>query len=249
MKRKQVYHITGLILLTAFIVASLSFSSHEMKNIHCNSIEINVKSGEQFVTPAEIEKTLMSQVKGITGCLMDTLNTETIEWKLAGNPWVKKAEVFKGMQKTDKGMFSGILKVSVIQREPLMKIMKGADVYYIDNEGVKLPVSYSATKHVVVVSGSVNENILKNELIEFVSYINKDKFWKAQILQIHIVNGNEVLLVPRIGRQIIEFGEIDGYESKFRNLMALYKQYLNETGWDKYTKISLKYNNQIVCTK
>jgi len=60
---------------------------------------------------------------------------------------------------------------------------------------------------------------------------------------------NEFELIPRVGAHLILFGSIDNYERKFRNLKIFYEQGLNNIGWNKYEKINLKFDNQIVCTK
>lgn len=249
MKRKQLLHIAGLFLLIIFMVVSLSFSIREMKNIRCNNIVVDVNSSDQFVTPDEIEAELKQQVKGLNGCLLDTLNTEAIEKKLIEHPWIKRVEVFKGMDKGEGNLFHGRLHVFVDQREPVMKIVNGTDVFYIDNNGVKIPFSQSATKHVIVVSGYYTDELLANGLMDFVNHINNHKIWKSQLQQIHVLKNEELLLVPRLGRQTIEFGKIDGYETKLRNLMVLYRQEFSKNGWDRYSKISLKYDRQIVCTR
>jgi cell division protein FtsQ len=64
------------------------------------------------------------------------------------------------------------------------------------------------------------------------------------------VNKNtEFELVPKVGRHIIVFGDIDNMEKKFDKLIVFYKEGLNKTGWDKYKIINLKYENQVVCSK
>ncbi len=249
MKRRQRLNIAGLFILIIFMVVSLSFSMREMKNIRCSSIVVDINSNDQFVTPDEIETELKQQVKSLNGCLLDTLNTEALEEKLTKHPWIKRAEVFKGMDKGEGNLFNGRLHVFVDQREPVMKIVNGTNVFYIDNNGMKIPLSQSATKHVLVVSGNYSDEMLANGLMDLVSYINNHKIWKSQIQQIHVLKNEELLLVPRLGRQTIEFGKIDGYETKLQNLMALYRQEFSKNGWDRYSKISLKYDRQIVCTR
>mgnify|MGYP000956836569 FL=1 len=41
----------------------------------------------------------------------------------------------------------------------------------------------------------------------------------------------------------------ENYKKKFRNLRAFYLQGLNNVGWNKYEKISLRFDNQVICTK
>ena len=39
------------------------------------------------------------------------------------------------------------------------------------------------------------------------------------------------------------------YEEKFEKLETFYKKALNQIGWNKYSRISLEFDNQIICTK
>ena len=55
--------------------------------------------------------------------------------------------------------------------------------------------------------------------------------------------------MPRVGRQIIKLGSLEGYATKLENLMLFYEQVVPETGWDRYSEINLEYSNQIVCKK
>lgn len=100
---------------------------------------------------------------------------------------------------------------------------------------------------VVVVTGAVDAD-LEKELVGFVHYINSDVFWKAQVQQIHVRKNGELLLIPRVGDHKIEFGKIENLEKKFRNLKAVYIKGFSKSGWEKYSIISLKFENQVICT-
>jgi cell division protein FtsQ len=56
-----------------------------------------------------------------------------------------------------------------------------------------------------------------------------------------------VTLYPQMGKQIIEFGMATDIESKFRKLKIFYKKILPVKGWNRYSKISLAYQDQIIC--
>ena len=80
-------------------------------------------------------------------------------------------------------------------------------------------------------------------------FVNKDEFWRAQIEQVLIQPKGDLLLLPQVGDYLIEFGKADNYKAKFRNLKAVYQQGFKNFGWNKYRVISVKYQNQVVCTK
>ena len=80
-------------------------------------------------------------------------------------------------------------------------------------------------------------------------YIQEDSFLQAQIEQIYINKSNEIELVPKVGRHLILFGDIDNMETKFENLIVFYEQGMKKAGWKKYKTINLKYSNQVICSK
>jgi cell division protein FtsQ len=80
-----------------------------------------------------------------------------------------------------------------------------------------------------------------------INFIDEDEFWKAQIAQIEIDKAGEMLIYPQVGKQVIEFGTADNYEVKLKKLKLFFKKILPYKGWNTYTKVNIKYNNQIVC--
>jgi cell division protein FtsQ len=56
-------------------------------------------------------------------------------------------------------------------------------------------------------------------------------------------------LIPRLGQHRILLGDTTDLRDKLDRMRTFYLQGLNNTGWDKYELINLKYKNQVVCTK
>ena len=56
-------------------------------------------------------------------------------------------------------------------------------------------------------------------------------------------------LIPRVGKQTILLGSVEDYETKFDNLMRVYKDVFSKTGWTMYDTVSLKFKDQVVCTR
>jgi cell division protein FtsQ len=78
--------------------------------------------------------------------------------------------------------------------------------------------------------------------------LRENSFWNAQIEQINVLKDNDIELIPRVGDHIIYLGKIDNFEEKLKRLMIFYKDGLNKIGWNKYKRINLEYDNQIICT-
>ena len=95
------------------------------------------------------------------------------------------------------------------------------------------------------------EDFLK--LINFVKYIEKDDFWRAEVVQIvasTMSSGDLRLeLIPRTGSHTVLFGTLNDVEQKLDKLLAFYQKGLSNLGWDSFKSISVEYKNQVVCTK
>lgn len=87
------------------------------------------------------------------------------------------------------------------------------------------------------------------QLYDLAKFINEDKFWNSQISQIYVNENNDIEMIPRVGSHTIVFGEAHEIEKKFQKLFIFYKKGLNNTGWNNYSSINLKYKKQVVCTK
>jgi cell division protein FtsQ len=87
------------------------------------------------------------------------------------------------------------------------------------------------------------------DIIAMASYIAGDPFWNAQIVQVYVNREGEFELVPRVGAQIILFGDGSQIRQKFFKLETLYREGFRQKRWNHYEIINLKYNNQVICTK
>ena len=87
------------------------------------------------------------------------------------------------------------------------------------------------------------------ELAKFALFLQENDFWNNQIEQIYVHPDNEVELIPRVGNHRIVLGSFVDFEEKLDNLRLFYEKAIPKVGWEKYSIISLKYKDQIVCTK
>ncbi|HEX4849878.1 MAG TPA: hypothetical protein VFV08_03680, partial [Puia sp.] len=80
-------------------------------------------------------------------------------------------------------------------------------------------------------------------------FILHNPFWMSDIEQININSNKSFQLVPLIGNHLIEFGNGEDYERKFRNLFIFYQNVLSKTGFDKYSVINVEYTGQVIGTR
>jgi len=162
-----------------------------------------------------------------------------LEIAFLNHPAIKNAEVYSNQE--------GMININLQQRKAVVRVKTDNTDYYLDEEGIKMPLSSEYTSRVLVVTGDVNESN-HSSIFSFVERINNDKFWKSQITQVHF-NNKEVIIITRVGGQKIHFGTLTDVNKKLGNLYQFYKQAMPIKGWQTYSEISLAFNNQIVCTK
>jgi cell division protein FtsQ len=184
----------------------------------------------------------------IKGKKLSDINTEKIEAEVVKNKAVLKADAYKVAVRDSSGI-RGALVLKVKHREPVLRIISPNGSYFIDKEGARIPTSAEYSADVPVVTGNVTPGMAKDELLPFIGYIQSERFWKSQVKQIHVTAQGELILSTLVGNHLIEFGTTGNMEQKFRNLRAFYEQVLAEGNWNRYSRIILKFDNQVIAKK
>ena len=92
----------------------------------------------------------------------------------------------------------------------------------------------------------MNEKEETMKIMTLINMIRENEFWSAQIAQLDIDAKSRVTIFPQVGDEAIEFGKPDDVDTKFKKLMIFYKEILPRTGWNKYQRVNLEYEGQIV---
>lgn len=175
------------------------------------------------------------------------LNLGQMENALSKQPWVKNAEMFFDN--------NNVLQVKITEREPIARIftVSGAS-FYIDSSLARLPLSAKFSPRLPVFTSfptdvkvlSKPDSSLLNDIKIMSEFINAHPFWMAQIDQVDITSARTFELTPKLGNQVIRFGNADNYEQKFNKLLAFYKQVQTKIGWNRYSVIDVQFKNQVV---
>jgi len=231
------------LLILGYLGFSIWYFSRENKEKVCSNIEIVLlenNGGKQLITELEIAQILEQNGLNPIGKSIKNIKTESIEDILHKNPLIKKIECYKTP--------SGIVNIRILQRCPKFRVV-GLASYYIDNDRKIMPVSLNFSAYVPVVSGSVTATMASNELYDFVTYLEENPFWNAQIEQINVREDKKIELITRVGDAVIMLGKIDNYQIKLEKLRKLYVNGFKLMGWNKYKVIDLQYKDQVVCNK
>ena len=241
---KRILLTIVMLLLIAYLVAAVTVFNSKPAHQVCRDMELVIKDtlNAGFVTKNEVAAIL--QKKGIypVGKKMDRIHTKTLEKELNKHPLINEAQCYKTP--------SGKLCVEVTQRVPILRIMSNnGENYYLDNKGKVMPPDAKCVAHRAIVTGNVEKSFAMKDLYKFGVFLQNNKFWDAQIEQIHVLPDRNIELVPRVGDHLVYLGKLENFENKLARLKEFYQKGLNQVGWNKYSRISLEFSNQIICTK
>ena len=228
----------GMLLFLMVVVLSFTNQKQNKQMVFLNQINIEV-SEDKFMTEQIALKYIKQQDFNFDSVALSNFYLNELEMAFLQHPAIKDAEVYSNQL--------GVMNINLQQRKAVVRIKTDNFDYYLNEQGMKMSLSSEYTPRVLVVTGEVNESS-HSSIFSFIEIINKDKFWKSQITQLHF-NNKEVIIIPRVGDQKINFGTLTNINKKLENLYQFYKQGMTVKGWQTYSEISLAYNNQIVCTK
>jgi cell division protein FtsQ len=241
------------LVLGSCVLVLLIASINIKKQKSCKAVEIEIDGVEEyyFLDKNDILKIISEDnsysLEGRETALFDLHKLEKL---LRKNVWVKHAELF-----FDNNL---VLHVKVREREPVARIFtKIGQSFYIDSSGYRMPLHNKLSARLPVFTGfPANQpqlhgadSLLLDHIRKISVYILNDSFWMAQVAQVDITQNRSFELFPTIGNHVIEFGTGENYAQKFRNLSVFYKQVLTHTGIDKYSRLNVQYENQVVGTR
>jgi cell division protein FtsQ len=214
----------------------------------CVGVYINIHgvSNNFFVDKKDIMDSIETMVGGDpTGQTINSFDLEKIENGLTANIWVKSAQLF--FDNNEK------LQVNVLEREPIARIFTTVGTtFYIDSSIEMLPLSEKFSARLPVFTDFPQEKAdtaLLTDIKNISLAVQKDSFCMAMIDQIDITPQKTFEMVPKIGNQVIVFGDGTNIEEKLNNLQLFYKKVITKTGWNYYSSIDLQYKDQVVAKR
>ncbi len=254
-KLAQLKRLLAPSVLFALLCILASFAAKQNKTQSCKGVLIKIADEEnyQFLSKKDILKEVNNNgAILIKGKKTEDIDLPAIEQRLLKNPFVKTAQAYMDMK--------GQLKVEVSQRVPLLRVINPTnESYYIDVEGKRMPLSASFAAFVPIATPGFAEiqqqerdsvlRIMDSSLFTLSQFLQKDSFARALTGQIIIEKNNEFTLIPRLGNFIIFLGDVSDLDDKFTRLKSFYRTSLPQAGWETYSRISLKYKNQIIANR
>jgi cell division protein FtsQ len=258
MKQIGKYILLGAcgVIILACIICSVILGKVNRGQIVCRKIEVVVSDSldNRFISADHIRQTLVKEYGKIIGEPLDSIDLNKIESIVDSKSAVYKSQVYT---KKDSS-----LNIEITQRKPIVRFQKGKLGFYADKDGYIFPLQSTFTAHVQIVDGNIpitftsdhkgeisdpkeREWFLKT--INLVNMIEEDDEWKRLIVQIHVNQEGDMILVPREGEEKFLIGKPEKAEEKLDKLKKYYTAIIPKVGKDRYKHIDLRFKGQIIC--
>ena len=229
--------------LAAYLVFAFVALSKPAEDKVCRELRVSIEETSLggFLTPAEVRTMLSTDNLNPEGLAMDRIDLGLIERALEGKELIEKAECYT--------MLDSVVMVEVKQRVPVVHVINDrGENYYVDSHGDPMPIGIY-TRDLLVATGHISRAYAKNSLAPMANQIQADSFWRSEIVQLNILSDGSVELVPRVGNHIAYLGQPTRIAKKLERLRKFYLYGLNVAGWNKYSRVSVEFDNQIICKR
>ncbi|KFF09328.1 cell division protein FtsQ/DivIB [Chryseobacterium luteum] len=236
---KNKYRILKIAVTVIILGLLLSFSLKRFSGQKITDNKISVKMNEKTPVYFIDEKDIREIVKkeNPTGKVGD-LNIPALEKKINSLPAVDSANVYLNL--------NGKLYLDIRQRVPVFRLNKDGRDFYVDEKGTEFPISKTYSHPCMLVTGNVKPDEYQ-KLAELVEKIDKDDFSKKFFIGIS-KSKDDYNLLTSDGNYKVEIGDLDNIEFKVKGLKTFVEKYLVFQDPEKYSRVSVKYQNQIVTT-
>lgn len=218
----------------------LSFSLQRFSDAPMKDVSVNL------IYPQNSEKVYFIEEKNVREFIrkfnpdntIGNIDIPLLEKEVNNFPSVDSSNVYLNL--------NGKLNVDIVQKVPAFRLQKNSQNFYVDRKGREFPVSKIYSHPSMLVTGDVQRSeYLK--LAELIDKINADDFSKKYFIGVS-KTGNNFNLLTNEGNFKVEIGDLENIDFKVKGFKTFVEKYLVYQAPEKYSKISVKYDNQIVTT-
>ena len=235
---KNKFRILKILITVIIFGFLLSFSLKRFNNKSMEKVSVNLiktKHPVYFIDEKDIKEIVK---KSNPERRIGDINIPELEKKLNKLPAVDSANVFLNL--------NGNLHLDIKQRVPAFRLNKNGNDFYVDEKGTEFPISKNYSFPCMLVTGDVDKSEYI-KLAELVDKIDRDEFSKKYFIGISKEKENYNLLTSQ-GNYKVEIGDLENINLKVKGFKTFVEKHLVYQEPEKYTKISVKYDNQIVTT-
>ena len=235
---KNKFRILKILITVILFGFLLSFSLKRFNNKPMEKVSVKMtktKNPVYFIDEKDVKELVR---KANPTKKIGDINIPDLEKKLNQLPAVDSANVYLNL--------NGNLNLDIKQRVPAFRLNKDGRDFYVDEKGTEFQISKNYSYPCMLVMGDVKKSEYVS-LAKLIEKIDHDDFSKKYFIGISKSRGNYELLTSE-GYFKVEIGDLEKIDLKVKGFKAFVEKYLIYQQPEKYTKVSVKYDNQIVTT-
>lgn len=244
MEKDTVIELALSIALAVYLIFALAMTGAAERADSYTSLRIEVADsiGSGFVTADDVARECGGLHDIISTKSRGEIDLASIEDKLLQMPEIEKANV--------AAMNNGSLRIDVEPMLPVARVFEpGGGSYYINASGKRVRADVRYHVDVPVVVGFFDQNHPATSLLPMLSYIAADPTLNALVSTVTTSPDDDIIIVPVIRGQVINFGDTTAVADKFLRLKTFYREVSPVKGWNYYDTISVKWKGQIVADR
>ncbi len=234
-----------LALLLAYVSVMAVWGRTEADRHVCTGITVEIDASRgvaDSVAAVGLRSELNKYPRKIVGAHLNTINTLEIE------RFLSKFNNFESME--CMLLPDGKLNVKAVPLIPEIRVFEpGGISYYVNKDGKRIDANAKFFVDVPIVQGRFSRRFPAVSLLPVVRFVNNDPKLKLLISSVKADDPDNILLISRLNGHVINIGDTSRLVEKRQGIMTAYMNILPRKGWQTYDTISVKFRNQIVCTR
>jgi cell division protein FtsQ len=252
MLKARIFKFIFLLLNLGILGLFSGLFKAKVHKLNSNNISICFKNKEEVEIPIKshelIELLIADNSLNLYNTPVNEISGEYIKGLIKKNIFIKEAVVYKDYRKN--------LNIEIWPRTPIARLIDSHKQHlYIDKEGFGLPVIPKYSHRLIILYDTYDYYLKQKKmqspyffaLLELLEYINKNKFLNSNIESMEIDKRGDININVQMGNYVVNFGQPKDIRKKFDKLILFYKSILPHTGWNRYKRVTLKFDKQIVC--
>ena len=245
MEKDTIIKIALTVVLAVYLVFALAMTGLAERADRYNGVTISVVDsiGSGFVADADVAGECGDLYALVASQPREAFDLRDLEQRILNMPVVESANV--------AAYCNGSLHIDVNPMVPVARVFShNGQSYYINRTGKKVIANANYHVDVPIVIGDFNDSSLHAEhLLPMLSYIAADPTLNALVSTVTLSASGDIIIIPVIRGQVINFGDKDNVSDKFDRLKTFYKKVMPVKGWNTYDTISVKWAGQVVASR
>lgn len=236
--------VSLLTLAVGYLITAAGFAISATHQQQCRKLQIHIddQRTRQYVNSDELIQLIRANNLDPVGQPIHQVPTQQIEQLVSAHPMVRHAECYTTP--------SGETCVRLTQRQPILRVLTADDSYFVDSDHRRMPIRASVTDKLLTADGNIGQRMARDELADFVIWLNTNSYWRERVRKIHVVNPRRIELVQNNGEPTIVLEQLGDCQRQLDKLRTLYERGLQRMdSTPTYRELDLRYEGQVVARK